>query len=92
MITPPVGINLFVVPEGASVPGIDQSHGEKVGAGDVAGVGAEGDQASEEIACIKPADTLDTDEAVGVDMADGEADLVHMGSDHDLERFGGLGA
>ena len=47
--------------------------------------------AGEEVARVETADVLDAQAAFVVDVADVEADLIHVTGDHDFERLGGYG-
>ena len=54
----------------------------------IARVGADGDASREEGARIEAARAVETEEAVVVDVADVEADLVHVAREHDARGFG----
>ena len=50
------------------------------------------DALREELARVKPAQRLQADKALVVDELHDEADLVHVGGDHQLLRLGGAAA
>jgi hypothetical protein len=52
----------------------------------VARIGADGDDAGEQVARIEPAHRHDADVPAIVDVLDHEADLVHVRGEHDLGR------